>query len=358
MAFYNGKSLTKAEIMKKVGDINQIAGVRRIEFREGLQKGIEAAEFRTGTGLNFTVAIDRAMDITIAEYKGKSLEYRTSCGETHPYYYDPEGLEWLYTFPGGLVSTCGLFNVGNPNEFDGDKKGQHGRISNIPASNVLVDGKWDGDDYIMFAQGKVRETRFFGCNFLMERKISAKLGEKKIFIKDIITNEANRPMPLEVLYHINAGYPLLDEKSYIAFASKKVEPRDEVSVVGINEYSQMQAPENGYAEQVFFHTMNKLEDGTTFAGIINPENELGMYVKFNANELPFLTQWKCMDEAQYALGIEPANCHVMGMKWEAENGTLEYLKSFESKHISIEIGVLEGKDEIEKYEKLVNDLKH
>lgn len=356
MAFLYGKSLKKEEIIKRIGDVNQIGGVRRVEFREGLQKGIEAAEFRTGTGLNFTVAIDRAMDITIADYKGQSLAYRTSCGETHPYYYDPEGMEWLYSFPGGLVSTCGLFNVGNPNEFDGDSKGQHGRINNIPASNVLVDGKWEGDEYIMFAQGKIRETRFFGCNFLMERKISAKLGEKKIFIEDTITNEANRAMPLEILYHMNVGYPLLDENSYIVFPSKSVTPRDEISQAGFNDYKTMQAPVNGYEEQVFFHEMNS-QDDITYAGVINPDLKLGMYIKYNIKELPNLTEWKCMDESQYVLGIEPANCHVMGMAWEAANGTLEYLQSQESKHTSIEIGILEGTDEIKSFEKLVSTIK-
>ena len=118
----------------------------------------------------------------------------------------------------------------------------------------------------------------------------------------------------------------------------------------------MQEPENGYAEQVFYHDMKSLPDGTTCAALINPDLQLGYYVKYNTNELGYMTQWKCMDEAQYVVGREPANCHVYGMAWEAENGTLEYLDSFESKHVAVEIGVLSGKEEIDEYKACVEKI--
>lgn len=357
MALYNGKNYTKKELLKRVGSISQIAGVRKVEFKEGFQKGIEAAEFRCGTGFNFTVALDRAMDITIAEFCGKSLEFRTSCEETTPYIYDPYKLDWLYNFPGGLVATCGLMNVGCPCEFDGDEKGQHGRIGNIPASSVHVDGEWVGDDYIMWAKGKMRETRFFGCNYLLERKISAKLGENKIFIEDIITNEAHNKFPLEILYHMNTGFPLVDEGSYLVFPSNKVVPRDADAEAGFDTYDKLIAPEHNYKEQCFFHDMETEDNGETCCAVINPNANMGMYVKFNKTQLPYFTEWKCMDEGQYALGLEPANCHVMGMAWEAENGTLEYLEAGESKKINLEIGVLAGDEEISKAINYINQLK-
>ncbi|MBR4748637.1 MAG: aldose 1-epimerase family protein [Abditibacteriota bacterium] len=356
MATLFGKHYTKAQLMKKAGNIDQLGGVKRMQFCDGTSKGVECAVFDTGAGLTFTAAIDRALDITSARFNGMSLCYRTPIGDKSPYFYDPAGLEWLYSFPAGMFSTCGLMNVGVPNEFDGDVKGQHGRVSNIPASNVHVDGYWDGDDYIMFAKGKIRETAFFGVNTVIDRTVSAKLGENKVRVEDVITNEANRPMPLMVLYHMNTGFPLLDKNSYICFASEKAVPRDEEAEKGKDIYNVMQEPENGYAEQVFYHDMKSLPDGTTCAALINPDLQLGYYVKYNTNELGYMTQWKCMDEAQYVVGIEPANCHVYGMAWEAENGTLEYLDSFESKHIAFEIGVLSGKEEIDEYKACVEKI--
>jgi hypothetical protein len=37
-----------------------------------------------------------------------------------------------------------------------------------------------------------------------------------------------------------------------------------------------------------------------------------------------------MAGGDYALGLEPTNCFIMGRKLERENGTLPVLKAFES----------------------------
>ena len=45
-----------------------------------------------------------------------------------------QGLEWLYSFAGGLLTTCGLTHVGGPEEDEFGRRGLHGRISNLPAT--------------------------------------------------------------------------------------------------------------------------------------------------------------------------------------------------------------------------------
>ncbi len=82
----------------------------------------------------------------------------------------------------------------------GKSLGLHGRASNIPARNVYVDGAWDGDDYWIWATGKVRESTVFGENITLTRKISAKLGVSKIFIEDTVENLG---FEIEVLASIN-----------------------------------------------------------------------------------------------------------------------------------------------------------
>ncbi|MBQ0105715.1 MAG: aldose 1-epimerase family protein [Armatimonadetes bacterium] len=350
MAFYQGINYTKEELLKRVGSVHAVAGIKKLQYTEGFSKGYEAVEFRTGTGLRFVVALDRCMDVVQADFCGKTLNWKCSAEECSPAFYEEQGINWLYTFAGGLTATCGLMNVGNPNNFDGDPKGQHGRVGNIPAYNVSLTEEWQGDDFVMIVKGSMRETRLFGCNYVLERTVSAKLGENKIYIEDNITNEAHIKWPLEVLYHMNCGFPLVDEGSYLVVPSAKTEPRDEAAAKDIDTWDRLIAPVNNYAEECFFHDV-KTEKGFAKVAIINPRIDLGMCIKYSKDSLPYFTEWKCMDEGQYALGFEPANCHVMGMEWEAENGTLEYMEPGQTKKNIIEITVLDGKEEIENCEK-------
>jgi hypothetical protein len=66
--------------------------------------------------------------------------------------------------------------------------GLHGRVSNTPARNVCVDGKWDGDDYWFWVSGKVRETGLYLPNLELERKICSKLGSNTIHMHDRVEN--------------------------------------------------------------------------------------------------------------------------------------------------------------------------
>ena len=49
-----------------------------------------------------------------------------------------------------------------------------------------------------------------------------------------------------------------------------------------------------------------------------------------SENLPILVQWRSMASGDYALGLEPTNCYIMGRHAERENGTLPVLKPFES----------------------------
>ena len=109
-----GKFFKKSELLTRVGDISQIGGARLINLAEGKQQGVQAVEFRTGSGFNFLAVPSRGLDITIAEHNGKALAWRSAIGEVSPAYYEEVGAGWLRSFPGGLVTTCGLTTAGAP----------------------------------------------------------------------------------------------------------------------------------------------------------------------------------------------------------------------------------------------------
>jgi len=102
-----GSEWTKADLMRRVGDISQIAGVQRSFLTEGNEKGVEVIEFRTGAGLTFTVVPSRAMDIAAADYRGTPLVWRSGSGIVAPEFYDGVGTGWRKSFFGGLLTTIG-----------------------------------------------------------------------------------------------------------------------------------------------------------------------------------------------------------------------------------------------------------
>ena len=174
-----GREWTRKELASYTGSATQVGGVRMVELADGMARGVRVAEFDTGTGFTFDVLLDRALDIGVASYQGIPLAWNSNSGVTHPAYYDKDGLEWLRGFGGGLVCTCGMTYVGAPCVDEGQALGLHGRVSNLPASNVWVDGGWRGDEYELWARGKVRETILFGEDLSLTRRVSANVGREQ-----------------------------------------------------------------------------------------------------------------------------------------------------------------------------------
>lgn len=88
MANVFGVNLSKDEVLKRVGDISQIAGALPFEYSSGKAKGTAAVEIRNGSGLRFVVLIDRGMDIAYAEINGVPLSYISKTGIVAPSHYD------------------------------------------------------------------------------------------------------------------------------------------------------------------------------------------------------------------------------------------------------------------------------
>ena len=217
-----GHSYSRQELMRRTGSMGQFGGVRLAELVDGRGKGVSVADFNLGNGFEFTVVPGRSLDVFAARYQGMSLAWHSDVGMAAGAYYEPEGLGWLRTFGGGLLATCGLSFVGAPTVDEGQALGLHGRITNTPAEGIAVKGEWrtsesdvagQADDYVMSASGTVRESVVFGPSLCLERKVWARLGERRFFIEDTVRNDSFRRSPHQMLYHFNLGYPLVDAGS-------------------------------------------------------------------------------------------------------------------------------------------------
>ena len=353
-----GKNYSKKELLEKVGDISQIGGVQRFKMAEGRQEGVAAVEFRTGSGFNFLVVPGKGMDISTAEYRGVPLAFRTPAGEVSPEFYVETGLEWLRSFMAGLLTTCGLTYVGAPCEDEGKPLGLHGRINNTPAFNVCVEAGWEGERYLMSVSGTLREYSFFGENLILKRKISAELGAKKLWIDDEVINQGTTLTPHMILYHINAGFPVVSEGSILVATTKKATPRNKEAEKDKEHFYLNEAPVLGYQERCYSHEMVSVpEDGFVYSGLVNkalPDGRpIGFYVKYRKEELPNFTQWKMNGVQEYVVGMEPANCEVEGREKERKRGTLQFLKPGEKREYHLEIGVLSTAEEVARFETLV-----
>ena len=180
-----------------------------MELAAGRERGVRGFELTTGSGFACTVLADRALDITGASFRGRSLVYLSPAGQAHPAYYEPQGPGWLRTFPAGLLTTCGLSTLGSPGVDAGEELGLHGRISTLPVEELGYWGAWEGDDYWMHITGAVSEGVIFGNPLRLTRHITAQLGGSSVRIEDTVENLGGQPTPHMMLYHCNFGFPLL-----------------------------------------------------------------------------------------------------------------------------------------------------
>lgn len=175
-----------------VGDIAQIGGMKRYQLMSGKAKGVEAIDVDNGSGLLFTVLPDRGMDIQRLSFKGIPVSFLSKTGIDAPTYFDDRGDEWLRSFAGGFLTTCGLTQVGEPCTQNGHDLGLHGSVSNTPAENVNLFSDWVVDSYTLHITGQIRQAKVQFENLLLKRSITTVLGEDEVILEDEIINQGDR----------------------------------------------------------------------------------------------------------------------------------------------------------------------
>jgi Domain of unknown function (DUF4432) len=338
----------RKSLLSRIGRLSQVGGISHFLHADGKAKGTSTLRLRTAGGLELWIVPDRGMDIYEASFHGKSLCWHSPTGMVHPFYFSNRGTEWLKTFAGGLLTTCGLSNAGAPCDDNGESLGLHGLISNTPAENVSWSENWEGDDCVLTITGKVREASVHGPNLLMERTISASLHSSSFVINDVIENQGFQESPLMVLYHFNFGFPLLTPKSYIYAPSKRVEPIDELSARSHDEWNSFEPPHLGQGERVYFHEMERDSAGRVSIILVDDRDNpsFGVRLSYDATTLPQFVEWKMTGTNHFVLGLEPANCKVLGRDKERQQGTLQMLAPGERREFQLELCVLNGTTQV------------
>jgi hypothetical protein len=111
-----GASYRRADLLRRVGRLEQVAGVRLVTLGDGQGRGVRVLEFRTGTGFAFDVLVDRGFDVGRCELGGRPLSWLSGAGVVAPWYYEPDDWGWFRAWGGGMVVTCGLDHTLMPGE--------------------------------------------------------------------------------------------------------------------------------------------------------------------------------------------------------------------------------------------------
>ena len=349
-----GESLSRAELTRRIGRMEQVAGIRLVTLGDGVERGVRVLEFRTGSGFTFDVVVDRAFDIGRCEHAGRPLAWTSAVGFAGPWYAEPEGLGFFRTFGGGLLTTCGLDHAlfmaeDTAEQYHYPPKqtetyGLHGRVSTRPARLTAYGERWDADECVLFAEGEILQASVFGEQLLLRRRIEARVGGNSLTIRDEVVNVGHDLTPHMLLYHVNVGWPVVDEGSELLIPATAVEPRGNHPVEG---YRTMRAPAAGFVEQVFEHELSTEPDGRVPVGIVNRSLGLGAYQIFRLDQLPHHFVWRMLGEGMYVLGIEPCTNRTAGRLDARARGELIQLAPRESRAYELELGALVGDDEIE-----------
>lgn len=352
-----GTSYSRADLLARVGRLDQAAGVRLVTLGDGPGRGVRLLEFRTGTGFSFDVVVDRCFDVGRCELGGRPLNWTSNAGVVAPWYYEPDGMGWFRAWGGGMVVTVGLDHLGlggedtvqfnQPHLTTTQTYGLHGRVGGLPAKLVGYGERWDGDECVLWAEGEVLQTAVFAEHLLLRRRIEARVGESRFTIHDVVENVGHVDVSHMLLYHCNTGFPVVDAGAELLVPSARTTTDYGVPIEG---YRTLTEPTPDFTEACFEHELVAEPAGTVPVAVVNRKLGLGVYQVFRIEQLPHHTVWRMMGEDTYCMGLEPATNRDAG-RWDArERGELITLRRGDTRTYDLEIGALDGADAIGKFE--------
>ena len=192
-------------------------------------------------GLEVLFNKDNALDIVWVKYKGVNLSFLSKNG------LNDGARDFVGNFEGGFLYTCGMDNI------SGCVSGKpiHGSLHYKKCDNVCayVDGE------AIVVRGEVRESALFGKHLLLTRKYT--VTSNGLTVDDTVENLAYTDAEYVLLYHVNYGYPFLDECLQMEVPASKSEPLTEVAAANAADMFRITAPVDGGDEHVYYHTLKE-----------------------------------------------------------------------------------------------------
>lgn len=265
----------------KISHSSQLCDVIKYT-REGRESG-RYLDVHNGN-LSFTVCLDKCMDISYFRFQGENVSFISPNGVCSDGSFEQ-------TFCGGMLYTCGLESLGRRNGFP-----MHGSIHNVKATL----GRIACDEREIIVEGEMRNAALFGGNVKLKRSIYTEYKSNSVVITDVLTNDGFNDVQYALLYHMNLGYPFLEDGVKVNIQAVNSRGRDDFAARNLPFYDKISNPVDN-REQVFFH-----ETSCGRVEVINERQDKSVEFLYGLKQLPRLVQWKSMVAGNYALGIEPS----------------------------------------------------
>lgn len=274
----------------KISNFQQIGSLRRYTMEGGKEKGIDVIDCDNGK-LRFLLNVSKACDVMQLYHEGQNTSFISKNGFTlrEP----PFGNR----FEGGMLYTCGLDNVGGMR----DGNPVHGSLHNIPAEIVRAECNSEG----IVVEAIIRDTALFGKNLVLRRRIYSAIGSESLRLEDTLVNEGYRTENYCVLYHVNFGYPLLDEGARIVADVAKCDPRTDWARENEATVCEITEPLPEQKETCYFLTFNPPR-----ISLVNDKLGKSVTLSYSGDTLPHFVEWKSMACGTYALGFEPTTTEL------------------------------------------------
>jgi hypothetical protein len=270
----------------KVADLRQVAGVRRIVLDDGREQGVRALAFSTGGGLDFWVLVDRTLDIGPLWWRGLPVAPQGPTGFQHPKWHrrDAEGGRGFSAGFGGFLVTCGLEHIRQP----ANGHPLHGRLPFTPGQVSACGADWDRDVPVLYCEGEVVQQHPGAEHFRLRRRIEAPIGGSTLSIRDSVENLASTAQPQASLYHLNIGYPALDDGAVVEHGGRR-------------RLGPLRLPDGTASREAFSFPVAAAERAICTVACPKMTLELG----WDASSLPHLQLWHDLRPGACVLGVEP-----------------------------------------------------
>ncbi len=331
----------------KISNHHQVGGIELSILDDGNGRGSRVAWFNTGSGLRFKLVLDRAMDIADAFYNEYSLAWISHLGVSKPNPTTDNATNWLKSFGGGLLTTCGLTQTGGEINDFAEGRGVHDQISMCPAiiESIIQPDLRKGNMH-MSITGRMIQTSLFGPSLELKRTISAELGSSVIGIKDEVINVGNSNAPHMLLYHINFGWPLLDEGTELiwdgAVTSRGGKMDNKIFNSDCN-YKKCVSPSNEYSGEesaVGFVDIAANDKGLCECGVNNPELGLKVLLRYTKENFPWMANWQHYGKNEYVTALEPCTAPPLGQVGAKKENLLIQIRPQETRTYNIEIEII------------------
>ena len=273
----------------RISNFQQVASIRRYTLTDGREKGLDVLDCDNGK-IRFLLNVSKACDIMQLYHEGQNMSFVSKNGFTK------RETPFLNRFEGGMLYTCGLDSVGGREGYE-----LHGTLHNIPAEIIRAECNENG----IVVEAIIRDTALFGKNLVLKRKIFTEISGDSITLEDTLCNIGYKAEEYCLLYHINVGYPMLDNGAKVVADVESYTPRtawakqNETTMYAMNDAVPNQE------EACYFLNLKKPE-----ITLVNEKNGKEFTVSYSGDTLTHFVEWKSMASGDYALGLEPCTTEL------------------------------------------------